>query len=123
MQEDFDMNIDYEMIGQRIRGWRIRKKMTQEQMATLIEREPAYISRIENGRQKPSLDTLLRICCALELNISDLLLDMSNVKKIQITARTREIELLLDGCNEYEIGILLQNAEALKGILKRSRNR
>lgn len=43
------MNIDYEKIGQRIRGWRIRKKMTQEQMATLIEREPAYISRIENG--------------------------------------------------------------------------
>lgn len=41
------MNIDYEKIGQRIRGWRIRKKMTQEQMATLIEREPAYISRIE----------------------------------------------------------------------------
>ena len=38
------MNIDYEKIGQRIRGWRIRKKMTQEQMATLIEREPAYIS-------------------------------------------------------------------------------
>lgn len=63
------MNIDYEKIGQRIRGWRIRKKMTQEQMATLIEREPAYISRIENGRQKPSLDTLLRICCALELDM------------------------------------------------------
>lgn len=87
------MNIDYEKIGQRIRGWRIRKKMTQEQMATLIEREPAYISRIENGRQKPSLDTLLRICCALELDISDLLLDMSNVKKNQITTRIREIEL------------------------------
>ena len=62
-------------------GGEFERKMTQEQMATLIEREPAYISRIENGRQKPSLDTLLRICCALELDISDLLLDMSNVKK------------------------------------------
>ena len=55
--------------------------MTQEQMATLIEREPAYISRIENGRQKPSLDTLLRICCALELDISDLLLDVKCEEK------------------------------------------
>lgn len=42
------MNIDYEKIGQRIRGWRIRKKMTQEQMATLIEREPAYIMVLYN---------------------------------------------------------------------------
>ena len=105
------MNIDYEKIGQRIRGWRIRKKMTQEQMATLIEREPAYISRIENGRQKPSLDTLLRICCALELDISDLLLNMSNVKKNQI-------ELLLDGCNDCEAIVILRTARALKAILK-----
>lgn len=107
------MNIDYEKIGQRIRGWRIRKKMTQEQMATLIEREPAYISRIENGRQKPSLDTLLRICCALELDISDLLLDMSNVKKNQITTRTREIELLLDGCNDCEAIVILRTASGV----------
>ena len=34
--------------------------MTREQLATLIEREPAYLSRIEHGNQKPSLDTLLR---------------------------------------------------------------
>lgn len=34
--------------------------MTREQLAALIEREPAYLSRIEHGNQKPSLDTLLR---------------------------------------------------------------
>ena len=32
----------------------------REQLAALIEREPAYLSRIEHGNQKPSLDTLLR---------------------------------------------------------------
>lgn len=60
MQEDFYMNIDYEAIGRRIRTRRIQKTMTQEQLAALIEREPAYLSRIEHGNQKPSLDTLLR---------------------------------------------------------------
>lgn len=60
MQEDFYMNIDYEAIGRRIRTRRIRKAMTQQQLAALIEREPAYLSRIEHGNQKPSLDTLLR---------------------------------------------------------------
>lgn len=71
-----------------------------------------------DGRQKPSLDTLLRICCALELDISDLLLDMSNVKKNQITTRIREIELLLDGCNDCEAIVILRTARALKAILK-----
>lgn len=60
MQEDFYMNIDYEAIGRRIRTRRIQKAMTQEQLAALIERESAYLSRIEHGNQKPSLDTLLR---------------------------------------------------------------
>ena len=60
MQEDFYMNIDYEAIGRRIRTRRIQKAMTQEQLAALIEWEPAYLSRIEHGNQKPSLDTLLR---------------------------------------------------------------
>lgn len=54
------MNIDYEAIGRRIRTRRIQKAMTQEQLAALIEREPAYLSCIEHGNQKPSLDTLLR---------------------------------------------------------------
>lgn len=54
------MNIDYEAIGRRIRTRRIQKAMTQEQLVALIEREPAYLSRIEHGNQKPSLDTLLR---------------------------------------------------------------
>ena len=54
------MNIDYEAIGRWIRTRRIQKAMTQEQLAALIEREPAYLSRIEHGNQKPSLDTLLR---------------------------------------------------------------
>ena len=54
------MNIDYEAIGRRIRTRRIQKAMTHEQLAALIEREPAYLSRIEHGNEKPSLDTLLR---------------------------------------------------------------
>lgn len=45
------MNIDYEAIGRRIRTRRIQKGMTQEQLAALIERESAYLSRIEHGNQ------------------------------------------------------------------------
>lgn len=114
------MNINYEAIGNRIHVWRKRNKMTQEQLATLTDREPSYISRIEHGKQKPSLDTLLRICHVLNLDINNLL---SDLPKPQSLAWSREIEFLLDGCNDYEINIILQNASGLKAILKSCRSR
>ena len=45
------MDIDYEAIGKRIQFWRKRRSLTQEQLVLFIEREPAYLSRIEHGNQ------------------------------------------------------------------------
>ena len=112
------MDIDYTAIGKRIHLWRNRRKLTQEQLAALVDREPAYLSRIEHGNQKPSLDTLLRICHALNLDINNLLCDKPNVHP---PAWSREVEFLLDGCNDYEISVLLQSAAALKTILRSAR--
>lgn len=112
------MNIDYEAIGRRIRTRRIQKSMTQEQLAALIEREPAYLSRIEHGNQKPSLDTLLRISNALKLDINNLL---SDVQESRTATWGREVELLLEGCSIYEATIIIQSAVALKNILQQCR--
>ena len=109
------MNINYAVIGRQIRVWRGRRNLTQERLAALIEREPAYLCRIERGNQKPSLETLLRVCQALELDINNLLSDSPGA---QLPAQRREIEFLLDGCSDYEFSIILQCAVALKAILK-----
>lgn len=113
------MDIDYVATGKRIHLWRERRKLTLEQLASLVDREPAYLSRIEHGNQKPSLDTLLRICHALNLDINNLLSDAPNSQSL---ALYREIEFLLDGCSDYEISVVLQSAVALKNILKNTRN-
>ena len=112
------MNINYEAIGKRIRLWRNLRNLTQEQLANLTDREPAYLSRIEHGSQKPSLDTLLRISHALNLDINILLSDST---RFQSFAKSREFEFLLDGCDDYEINVIIQNAVELKAILKNSR--
>ena len=113
------MDIDYAAIGRKIHLWRERRKLTQEQLAYLVDREPAYLSRIEHGNQKPSLDTLLRICYAMNLDINNLLSDAPNLHP---PALYREIEFLLDGCSDYEINVVLQSAVALKNSLKSTRN-
>ena len=66
------MDIDYEAIGKRIQFWRKRRSLTQEQLVLFIEREPAYLSRIKHGNQKPRLDALLRVCQALNIDIHTL---------------------------------------------------
>lgn len=109
------MSINYAAIGKRIHLWRKRRNMTQEQLASLVDREPSYLSRVEHGNQKPSLDTLLRISDALNLDINNLL---SDAPQLQSIALYREFEDILDGCNSYEVSVILQNAQALKSILK-----
>lgn len=57
--------MDYKRLGKRIKEERLKKDMTQEQLAESIDVSGVYISHIECGSAKPSLDTLIKICNAL----------------------------------------------------------
>ena len=55
------MEIDYKAIGQRIKIARIKKGITQEAVADLIDITPAHMSNVETGKTKVSLPTLIAI--------------------------------------------------------------
>ena len=57
-----------ELLGRRIGELRKRKGISQEQLAELINVEPATISNIENGKNYPSMMNLERIIRALDSN-------------------------------------------------------
>lgn len=46
------MEVDYKAIGQRIKIARIKKGVTQETVADLIDITPAHMSNVETGKQK-----------------------------------------------------------------------
>ena len=48
--------------------------MTQRELAESARLSPEFVSRIERGVTSPSLDTLVRICRALECTPNDLLM-------------------------------------------------
>ena len=60
-------------VGQEIRRVREERDLNQAQLAVLIGTGPAAISRIENGRQSPSMTTLTKIAQALEVEVAALL--------------------------------------------------
>ena len=54
------MEIDYKAIGQRIKIARIKKGITQEAVADLIDITPAHMSNVEEIAMYASIDDVLR---------------------------------------------------------------
>ena len=69
------MEIDYKAIGQRIKIARIKKGITQEAVADIIDITPAHMSNVETGKTKVSLPTLIEIANALSVSVDVLLCD------------------------------------------------
>lgn len=67
------MTIDYSVIGRRIKQGRLAAGLTQEQAAEAADITAIYLSKIENGRVEPTLNTLGVICSVLELDIGAVL--------------------------------------------------
>ncbi len=65
------MNIDYTTVGKRIRQFRSQKRITQEELAFRIGTSAAYISNIECGKKKPSLQKIAQISEILEVTVND----------------------------------------------------
>ena len=67
------MNIDYQLIGERIKQARKSKGMTQEVLAEKLSVSIGYVSQDERGITKISLDLLGAISSILECNVASLI--------------------------------------------------
>ena len=68
--------MDLSPIGSRIKAARENKKITQEELAAMVDLSPTHISVIERGVKPPKLETLIRIANALGVSADFLLVDV-----------------------------------------------
>ena len=68
--------MDTNKIGKRIQETRQRKGMTQSELAKKLDMTPKYISNIECGGKKPTLETFVAIANALQIDANSLLADV-----------------------------------------------
>lgn len=108
------MPVKYEALGKRISSFRAKQNLSQEEFCDRLKVTREYLSYIENGKRKPSLDILVDIANALSISLDDLLVD--SLDHSSSTADSELHRLLLD-CNAKEEAILFQTAKALKSIL------
>ena len=93
-------SIDYKTIGQTIHTYRIMQNTTQEELSEEAEISTSFLSKIEMGSKKPSLDTLVRIAVSLGVSIDDLIFSNSAIDNYEVTKRM--ILNLLNDCSLNE---------------------
>ena len=62
------MGLNYKVIGGRLKKARLDKKMTQENLAELVDVSVTYISRIETGSSEINLKRISQICNLLDVD-------------------------------------------------------
>lgn len=60
------------LVGQNVRKYRKMKGLTQEQLASQAGITSEYVSRIENGKENPTVDVLFKISVVLGIEVRDM---------------------------------------------------
>ncbi len=60
-------------VGENLKRARHKKKLSQQEVATFLFCTPQAISRYENNRVEPSLETLKKLCVLFEVSADDIL--------------------------------------------------
>lgn len=73
-----NMQLDPITVGKVIAKFRENKGVTQEVLSGLSDIGRTHLSAIERGERKPTLETLYRICRALDVKMSDVVIAIEN---------------------------------------------
>lgn len=105
------MALDLIKLGMNIQKERKRKNITQEELSGDVGVSRNYLSLIETGKRKVTLDVLVRITDALECTTDKLLLGNQQFEEMEYK---KEFEILLKDCEPTEKEILIGLCEAIK---------
>ncbi len=111
------MKIDYTVVGSRIRKYRLERGITQEDLAFQINTSAAYISNIERGIKKPSLQKLVEIASVMHVTVNDFLYTSPCSNN---PAFDRDFQYMISMCTPEKQGVITKNiAEIIKAILEK----
>ena len=109
-REELLMKINFTAVGRRIQKNRKKKHISQEQLAFQISSSASYISNIERGVKKPSLQTLVEIAEVLGVTVNDFLY---NTEEVSVLYDNPELSELLSGFSADEQKLLCRNFSSI----------
>ena len=110
--------IDYASIGQKVKQIRLRRGVTQEQLAEAVGVGVTHISHLETGSGTVSLKVFLAIINYLECSADEILCkEISTARPI---VDNWLAELVAD-CDQTEVKIIADTVAALKHTLRKNK--
>ena len=104
------MNINYTVIGMRLKQARLNKKITQEKLAENLDVSVAYISRIERGSTEINLKRLSEICSFLNVTEGDIL---NGTSQNSANYLNTDFNNLLKNCPPEKIDLIYKIAKVI----------
>jgi len=102
------MVINYSLIGKRVAFRRRQLDLTQAALAEKAKLTPKYISNIETSHSIPSIESILHLCKALDVEPNYLLSGISGKKQL---SKIEEINRLFNACNIEQLDKVIEYTE------------
>lgn len=109
------IELNYKQLGVRIKHYRTAAKLTQEQLASLVDVATSNISHIERATTKVSLPTLVKLANALKVSLDQLVCDSLPVSAAYLE---QDFADLLADCTLDEKRILKDIVSASKRTIR-----
>lgn len=90
---------DFRAFGLAIKEARMKQGLTREQVGTMIEIDPRYLTNIENKGQHPSLQVFYDLVSLLNISVDEFFLPASDLDK---STRRRQLEKQLDNLSDKD---------------------
>ncbi|MGB3465582.1 MAG: helix-turn-helix domain-containing protein [Cyclobacteriaceae bacterium] len=94
--------------GQRIKEIRVAKELTQQELAERLGIKRETINNVENGRQKPTIEFLIKLSSEVNMSLDEIL-------QVETTLGNDQIEKLFD---KSRADISYEELEKIKQYIK-----
>ena len=99
------------LLREAIRNERKDKRITQEELAEMLELSPTHIKHIESGHRKPSIEILFEITKILNISLDGVVFSKNESAR---TDTREKVNRLLDVSDEASLHFILSVLEALR---------
>ena len=109
------MNINYKLIGSKIRYYRELKGLSQEELAFRVDATERHLRNVEYGLKGVSVSLLISLANSLDITANDLLTDFLTASK---NSENAEFLAILNGTNTTERAILMDMLKHMKVLIQ-----
>jgi transcriptional regulator with XRE-family HTH domain len=103
-------------IGPRLRHIRLGKGFTVEALATAAGLDKGFLSRLERGTKRPSVETVLRLSAALDVPVGQLFGEQTTDETVRIS-RAADRSRSLEDADTYSFELLTPKGSLMEAFL------